>query len=112
LAVSGLAIVSCSGNDRLTKKEREKISPKLRPVVVDGERGSNLQTTTRGDGAVAYHLLVRTDDPEALRKADLSIGSVSGKVVTARWTVEEIRRAAQLEEVRLIEPAGEAGTTG
>jgi hypothetical protein len=101
----GLVALQCSGEAELTADQKKKLDGRLQRVVLDGT-DADLQTTTREDGSVAYHLFVRTDDAEALRDAGLPINSVLGGVVTARWTADEIRAAARQKSVRMIEPAG------
>lgn len=110
LGVFGVLMLRCSGSDEFTSEQKRKVAPPLQQVVFQGGANTSLQTTSRSDGSVAYHVLVRTDDTEALREEGLPVNSVSGGVVTARWTVEEIRTAAQLESVRTIEPSGQAET--
>lgn len=106
LTCVGLVALQCSGEAELTAEQEEKLDSRLQRVVLEGA-DADLQSTIRGDGGVAYHLFVRTEDPEALRDAGFPINSVSGDIVTARWTAEEIRAAAQQKSVRMIKPAGQ-----
>jgi hypothetical protein len=122
LFVMGTLLLQCSGTEKtegagereaFTNEQREKVDLPLRQIVFQGaaaSSGERLQKTERDDGSIVYHLLVRTESPEALRDAGLPVSSVSGGVATARWTAGQIREAVRLSSVRRIEPAGEAQT--
>jgi len=122
LSVMGVFFLQCSGTEKtegagetesFTNEQREKVDLPLRRIVFEGaaaSSGERLQKTERDDGSIVYHLLVRTESPEALRESGLPVSSVSGGVATARWTTEQIREAVRLSSVRRIEPAGEAQT--
>lgn len=112
LAIAGLLMLQCASGGELTAEQRKKLDAALQRLVVEGEESPDLETATRGDGTVVYLVLVRTNDADALREADLPVNSVSGDVVTARWSVEEIRAAARLPAVRRIEASGRARPTG
>lgn len=103
----GLITLQCSGEAELTSEQKKKLDTQLYRLVLQG-KDPDLQATTRDDGSVAYDVFVRTDDPEALTKAGLPINTVSGKIISARWTVEEIRLAARQESVHVIEAGGKS----
>jgi len=66
------------------------------------------QVREREAGQKTYGVLLRTSDPKALSETDLPLGTPSSKIVTARLTLEEIRRATQLEAVVSISNPAEA----
>ncbi|WP_103019000.1 hypothetical protein [Salinibacter altiplanensis] len=107
LAFCSLVLLGCSGEAELTAEQKQKLDAQLQRIVLDGANPGH-QGPARDDGSAVHSVLVRSDDPESLVKAGFSINSVSGTVATARWTVEEIRRAAQQESVRMIESSGQA----
>jgi len=112
LLVAVPLVLQCTSGARLTAEQRKKLDAPLQRLVVEGEESPALETATRGDGTTVYLVLIRTDEPAALREAGLPVNSTSGDVVTARWSAEEIRTAARLSAVRRIEASGRAQTTG
>lgn len=90
-----------------------KLDPTLQRLI-GGEDPSTLDvpSRTRSDGTTVYSVLVRTDDLSAIREAGLPTNSASGPVATARWSIDEIRRAARLPAVRSIEASGRATSAG
>jgi len=109
-----LCVVGCSnGTAQLTQEQMDKLDVALQRVV-EGEDPAPLtvQRTTRPNGVTAYGVMVRTSAPDALRETGLPLGSVSGSIVSARWTVDEIRRAAGLSEVQSIRASGTMQSDG
>lgn len=89
----------CGGSqETLTDAERAKLDPTLQGVFDDDAPRSE-SAIEQSDGTVVYPVVVRTDAPEALREAGLPLGTVLDRVVTARWTREQLRTALQLDEV-------------
>jgi hypothetical protein len=111
IAATVLLMLQCSGGSELTAEQRGKLDAPLQRLVVEGRKSPALETTTRGDGTIVYLVLVRAGEPASLREAGLPVNSVSGDVVTARWSVGEIRMAARLSTVRRIEASGRAQPT-
>lgn len=108
------AAAGCTnGTLQLTQEQMDKLDVALQRVV-QGEDPSPLsvQRTTRSDGETAYGVMVRTRDADALRESGLPLGSVSGTIVSARWTVNEIRTAASLPEVQSIRASGTMQSDG
>ena len=60
-------------------------------------------TSRRNDGVTVYSVIIRSNNPEALRKADLPLNSVQGDVITARLSIAQLRTAARLAAVQRIE---------
>lgn len=65
----------------------------------------------RDDGTTVYSVILRSDQPAALREAGLPVNSIQGEIVTARLSIEQIRKAARLEAVRKIENPAQTGPT-
>lgn len=93
------AAAGCGGSQgALTDAEWAKLDPTLRGVFDDDAPRSDV-AIEQGDGTVVYPVVVRTDAPDALREAGLPLGTVLDRVVTARWTREQLRTALRLDEV-------------
>lgn len=89
----------CGGSqEALTDAERAKLDPALRGVFDDDAPRPDT-AIEQGDGTVIYPVVVRTNAPDALREAGLPLGTVLDRVVTARWTREQLRTALQMDEV-------------
>lgn len=103
LLLAAVVSIHCHSSSELSQSEQQKLDPALQrliagePLPID-----RYATSSRGDTTV-YSVLITTNDVEQLRAADLPVGSVTGDVVTARLTVDEIRRATSLSSVRSIE---------
>jgi hypothetical protein len=99
-----LALAACSGADRLTQAELAKLSPPLQQLVTGKVlAGEELDATRRPDGDTEYAVIIRSSNPEELRRAGIPLNSVFGDVCTARLTLKELRSAAALPSVRWIE---------
>lgn len=105
VALFGLTGTACSSERPLSEKERGKLDAALRRVVAGQTVSEEVLPRGERDGEPVYHVLIRTKDAQALRAEAIPIGSVSGSVVTARLTTEEVRRAVQLPAVTSIAAA-------
>ena len=87
----------------MSKEDARKLTNSLQRLLA-GEPvpAGTFQTHLRDDTLTVYAVLVYTADPDALRAADLTLGSVQGGIATARWTREEIHTAVQMEAVKRI----------
>ena len=87
----------------MSKEDARKLTNSLQRLLA-GEPvpAGTFQTHLRDDTLTVYAVLVHTSDPDALRAADLTLGSVQGGIATARWTREEIHTAVQMEAVKRI----------
>ena len=88
----------------LTDAQKNRIGPTLRRLL----RGDSLaldrvEPVGTRDGEPVYSVTVECDDAAALRAADVPLTSVQGDIVTARWTPDQIRTAAAVEAVRMIQ---------
>ena len=108
LLMSLLAFACTAEHATLTDVEKQKLDPCLQSLVQGTPRCKQYDTYTREDGTLLYGVIIRSDDADALRDAGLTLGSVLGSIITARLTVEDIRKAAGLEAVRAIENPGTA----
>jgi hypothetical protein len=106
LLLAGLMMSGCSGaSDTLTTEQRNKLHPRLQRLLDGTAAATAFVTTTRPDGTIAYAVLLRVDDPAAIRESGLPVQSIVGSTVTARLTLSELRRAARLPTVQSIAPA-------
>lgn len=104
-----VAAAGCEGSKQsLTDQQLGKLDPALRSLLQEGDSGRRLSSTTRSDGTVAYAVFIRATDAEQVREAGIPVNSTSGKILTARLSTKEIRKAARLDAVTSIERSGEA----
>lgn len=61
-----------------------------------------VQPVGERDGEKIYSVLIRSQNPEALREAGIPLNSVVGETITARLTIEEILTAASTDGVDSI----------
>lgn len=104
LLAAAFVASACQSPGALTRDEERKLDPALR-ALVRGEAGGLFEYDVHEGpgGARVYGVVIRTTDPEALRRAGLPLQSVHGEVATARLTVDALRRAARLPAVVSIE---------
>ena len=84
------------------------------PATVEGAEGlsalpllsKTLIAPERNGEAPRIPVIIRTDDAAALRSAGLPVNATLGSLTTARLTLDQIRSAAQIDAVRLIEASG------
>ena len=93
--------------DTLTTAQRNRIGPRLQQLLTSKARPYRVEPVGTRDGTPIYSVTIRSSDAEAFREAGLSVTSVQGDIITARLTVEEIRRAATVPSVQAIRAAGE-----
>lgn len=93
-----------------TETQWQKLDHALRLLYQKGPNNPffTYQVHGREGGKKAYEVLLRTSDPEALSQSDLPLGRPSSRIVTARLTLEEIRRATQLKAVTSVSNPSEA----
>lgn len=113
LFLSLLGMGACTNSESaLTDSQREKLDPALQRLVEGGDPTMDRYSTSESDdGTTVYSVILRSDDPSALREAGLPINSVRGDIVTARLTVSQIREAARLDAVRRIENPSQMSPT-
>lgn len=83
----------------------DKLDVRLQSLVKDSDdRSGELSSISRNsDGDPLYSVIVRTEDAGSLRDAGLRLNAAIGTIVTARWTRQEILKAASLESTIFIE---------
>lgn len=80
--------------------------------LIDDDMNSPIEPARMNDsGEEVYGVFVRTGQPQKLRDAGIDINSVSGDIVTARFTESEIIQAAKLQSVSRVNSSGSAYPT-
>lgn len=64
---------------------------------------SEVEVSLRENGEKAYSVIITASDQDALRKADIQIDSVFGKLVTARVTLAELHKLLAIDGVEYIQ---------
>ena len=108
LVALSVAVAGCGSSSKLTEDELQKLDANLRLLVQGKTPEGDLSSTVRSDGTTVYSVFIRATNPSRVREARIPINSTSGNVLTARLSVDEIRRAARLETVTRIESSGQA----
>jgi len=90
----------------LTDAQKNRIGGRLQRLIRREEGGSRpVEPVGSRGGASVYEVLIKCDDPDALREAGIPLGSVQGNVITARLTIDQIRTAATVDAVGGIQAA-------
>jgi hypothetical protein len=55
------------------------------------------------NGKRVFLVIIKSNDPQQLQENGIPFNSVSGNIVTARLTIDQIRKAASLTSVQYIE---------
>ena len=98
-----LLLLSCSSSSNLSDLERSKLDPPLLILVESGTAlESSFDSGVRSDGEKEYGVIIRSSNVEELKSAGIRIGSVFGDVITARVTVNELRKIVSLSSVRAV----------
>ena len=98
-----------NGKEDLPEEAWKKLDHALKLLLREGPENPFFDYQTRDrDGETAYGVLIRTSDPEALKKSDLPFGSPSSEILTARLTIPEIKQAARLGSIVSISNPSEA----
>lgn len=104
-----LSLSGCWGSEpALTTHQLQKLDPALRTLLEEDRSEHDLPSSTRPDGTVVYSVFLRTSDVDAVRNAQIPINSTSGDILTARLSIDQIRRAARVEAVTSIRSSGAA----
>jgi hypothetical protein len=113
-----LLALECGQDSPLTREEMNKLDPGLRQLFVRPSPASSGQdssaehaepsdagydVTVRADGTKEYGVIIHSSSPQDLRDAGIHVGSVFGEIVTARVSVQELRRILPLPTVRSVE---------
>ena len=100
--------------DTLTQKQKRRLGPVLQRFVT-GDSTATSDVVAEGemrDGEKVFSVIIESDDANALREADIPLTSVAGSIITARLTMPEILRTAEMEAVRSIRTDRDVQQTG
>ena len=94
----------CGPGTSLTREEMAKLDPGLQQLFAQSPpTDTSYDVSVRANGVKEYGVIVRSSSPQDLRDAGLQVGSVFGDVITARVSLEELRRIVSLPTVRAVE---------
>ena len=87
-----------------TDREMAKLDPPLQKLIGgDAIAEGDFDVSNRPGGEKEYGVIIRSSNPEDLRSSGILINSVMGDVITARLTVEEMRRVLTIPSVRAVQ---------
>ncbi|PEN13782.1 hypothetical protein CRI94_06855 [Longibacter salinarum] len=92
LLVLSMIGAGCTSSDELTESQMQKLSPFLQQQINAEGQGSDR----------IWPVTVKTASVQDLRDANLPLATVTEGIVTARWTMKQIRDAAQISSVSAI----------
>jgi hypothetical protein len=96
-------ISGCGSKGVLTAAEQGKLDPQLQKLITGEKIPENLYNiSVDASGEKRYSVIIITGNVDALNRAGIITNSVQGEIVTARLTVDELRRAANIAEVKSI----------
>jgi hypothetical protein len=94
----------CGQGPSLSHEEMAKLDPGLQQLFTQPPPAdAGYDVSVRTDGVKEYGVIIRSRNPQDLRDAGIRMGSVFGDVITARVSVEELRRVVALPTVRAVE---------
>jgi hypothetical protein len=103
LLVSGI-FVSCSSGNNLTKQEKSKLDPSLQRLLKDEViADKNYNVRVAENGSKMYGVIIRCSDATQLEQAGIPVNSVSGDIITAKLSIEQIRKVVTLPAVSSVE---------
>lgn len=103
---AGSSEESSSSAPALTETQKNRIGGRLQRVIRGEKEGPRpVEPVGSRDGVPVYEVIIKTDDPDALREAGIPLGSVQGSIATARLTVNQILKAATVKGVGGIQAA-------
>jgi hypothetical protein len=98
--------LQCSQETSISREETDKLDPGLRRLFADmPPADASYDVSLRPNGVKEYGVIIHSSSPQDLRDAGITVGSVFGDIVTARVSVDELRRAVSLPTVRAVEQA-------
>jgi hypothetical protein len=103
LIFAGLAIyfsTGCNSRGTLTTMEKQKLDIQLQKLITEEDMPEGLYNISTDDsGLKRFGVIITVSDTSALRKAGIPVSSMHAGIVTAKLTVEELRRATEIPEV-------------
>jgi hypothetical protein len=96
--------LGCTATAPLTEVERQKLDPLLTTLLRDEKvPESDYDTGLRKDGAREYAVIIRSKNVDEIRQAGIQVGSAFDDVITARVTIQELRKILSLSSVRAVQ---------
>jgi len=93
----------CSSSVQLTREEKEKLDYQLQRLISGENVNENLYNVyTAADGTKKYGIIIQSADPEAIRQTGVEVNSISNDIITAKLSIEEIRKIVTLSAVKTI----------
>lgn len=80
-----------------------KLDPALMKLL-EGEavNDSDYDVNVRSDGVKEYSVIIRSNNVDDLKSAGIRVGSTVSDIITARVTVQELRKALGIPSVRVV----------
>ncbi len=104
IVATSLLSWSCAGEYRLTDIERAKLDVPLQKLLEDNrEDNRTLDMSVRTDGTKQYAVVIRSDNPDEIRKLGVPVSSAFDDIIVARATVGELRTIVALPAVRSVQ---------
>jgi hypothetical protein len=100
----GVVLVLGCTRPLLTDRELAKLDPPLQKLMGGGSISENqFDVSSRPGGEKEYGVIIRSSNPEELRSSGIPINSVIGDVITARLTVDELRKVLTIPSVHALQ---------
>lgn len=104
--VCAFVLLHCGHGAPLSQDEMNKLDPGLRQLLTQpGPSDASYDVSVRADGVKEYGVIIRSSSAQDLRDAGIQVGSIVGDIITARVSVEELRRIVSMPGVRAVEQA-------
>ena len=101
--ISGF-ILACSSGANLSREEKSKLDPALQKLLGDEDvSDKNYNVIIKEDGSKLYGVIIKSTDALELENAGIFLNSISGNIITAKLSVQEIRKVVVLPTVISIE---------
>ena len=98
-----LILSACTSGAQLSRAEQEKLDPALQKLLLeDPLPEKNYSISVTADGQKLYGVIITSTNPDDLEKTGIVPNTISGEIVTARITIEEMKKAVLLESVKMI----------
>jgi hypothetical protein len=103
IILSSILSLHCASTDSLSEAEKAKLDLPLLHLI-SGTPGdeTRLDVLTRPDGTKEYAVIVRSDNPDALRALGINISSVFADVIVVHVTLDELKKIVSLPAVQSI----------
>ncbi len=100
-----MVLAACTSSVELTEAEKAKFDARLQPLITGQAEivESDYDVTTGKDGKKIYGIIIRGSSADDIRKLGIEVNSALGEIITARCTIEEMKKIAKLPSVKAIE---------